>query len=48
MREQARQAVTVAALCVLSVAGYQVVTGGDGGDRRWRGRQGPPPATACT
>ena len=31
MREQARQAVTVAALCVLSVAGYQVVTGGDGG-----------------
>jgi len=31
MREQARQAVTVAALCVLSVAGYQVVAVGDGG-----------------
>ena len=31
MREQARQAVTVAALCVLAVAGYQAVTGGGDG-----------------
>ena len=47
MREQARQAVTVAALCVLSVAGYQVVTVGDGGPAVARA-SGTTPTTACT